>query len=143
MLEQEVDRLSNIALVFAAFRSLDAREVQPLYGLPLEDATNVVQSIRSIDISVVFVPVALCFLKEADDLRFSRFGQLLAEPLTSQPRSVLTPEVIEPPEMKSVVEVNPIADVLPVCWGPRQPQIFLRRQGLTSSTIRQFHNTAN
>ena len=49
------------------------------------------------------------FLKEADDLRFSHIGQSLAEPLTSQPRSILTSEVIEPLQVERVIQINPVA----------------------------------
>ena len=109
LLEKEVDGLSNVALVFTAFRPLDVGEVQPTLGFPLEDAADVLQRIWSVGIGVVLVPIALRFLKEADDLRFSRIGQSLAEPLTSQPRSILTSEVIEPLQMERVIQINPVA----------------------------------
>ena len=51
--------------------SLDVGEVQPPLWFPLENAADVLQGIWSVGIGVVLVPIALRFLKEADDLRFS------------------------------------------------------------------------
>ena len=84
-------------------------KVQPPLWFPLENAADVLQRIWSVGIGVVLVPVTLRFLKEADDLWFSRIGQLLAEPLTSQPRSIFTSEVIEPLQVERVIQINPVA----------------------------------
>ena len=87
LLQQEIEGLTDIALIFAAFIPLYVWEVQPPAGFALKNPADVLYSVRSIGKGFVLIAITLHFFQKANDLR-SFVGLAFTEPLTSQTRCV-------------------------------------------------------